>query len=372
VPIVVLKKCRSYDAGEVRQAVHESLSSLLEEEDLPLAGKQILLKPNLAAARRPERCVTTHPEVVGAAIDFFKERGCSVGVGDSPAGALRGVRRVWENTGMLGVCEAKGARLVNLEAGGWVERSVGSRTYRVSRALLDFDHVVSLPKLKTHVLTLITAAVKNMYGCMPGFGKSELHLANPKPPAMSRVLVDVFCLAKPWISLVDAVEAMEGNGPSSGQVRRLGFVAASRDAVALDVKLADLLGIDPLKVPTTREAHRRGLWKDVPGSIKVTGASEVDLRVRDFKVPANWHFYLIPDRLARLAGKWFWVKPLVVYDKCTGCGECEGICAASAVSMEDGKAKVSREECVSCLCCIEACPAGAMEPRMSALARLLT
>lgn len=372
MPTVILKRCGSYDAGEVRRAVHEALSGLLEKQDPSLAGKRILLKPNLAAARRPERCVTTHPEIVGAAVDFFKDRGCAVGVGDSPAGALRGVERVWENTGMRSVCEARGATLVNFEAAGWIERSIEGRTYRMSRALLDFDHVVSLPKLKTHVLTLITGAVKNMYGCVPGFGKSKLHLANPKPPSMSRVLVDVFCLAGPWLSLVDAVEAMEGNGPSSGQMRRLGFVAASRDAVALDAKLAELVGIDPMAVPTTGEAYRRGIVKDGPGGVEVTGASEADLRVRDFTVPANWHFFLVPDGIARLAARWFWVKPLVVHDRCTGCGECAAICGASAVSVEGGKARVSRDKCVSCLCCVEVCPTGAVEPQVSRLARLLT
>lgn len=369
---MILKKCSSYDPAEVKRAVHQSLSGLLEEGDGSLSGQRILLKPNLAAARRPERCVTTHPEIVGAAIDFFRERGCAVGVGDSPAGALRGVGRVWENTGMRAVCEARGASLVNLEAAGWVERAVGKRTYRISRALLDFDRVVSLPKFKTHVLTLITGAVKNMYGCVPGFGKSQLHVANPKPPAMSRVLVDVFSLAAPWLSVVDAVEAMEGNGPSSGQVRRLGFVAASRDAVALDAILAELVGIDPMKVPTTREATRRGLLKVGHGGIDVTGTPRSDLGVGDFKVPANWRFFLIPDLLARAVGKWFWVKPVVIGDRCTGCGECAGICAASAVMVEDGRARVSPEECVSCLCCIEACPTGALEPQISKLARLLT
>ncbi|MFZ1947702.1 MAG: DUF362 domain-containing protein, partial [bacterium] len=219
---VVLARCDRYSAAEVEHAVTRVLSGALCAEPGLVGRKRVLLKPNLAAAKGPERCLTTHPQVVAAAIAFFRQRGCDVSVGDSPAGALRGVRRVWEATGMLEACESAGARLVNFEAGGWIEKSVEGRTYRMAREALGYDLVVSIPKLKTHVLTLVTGAVKNMFGCVPGLAKSSHHLANPRPAAMSRVIVDVFSLARPGLSLVDAVEAMEGNGPSSGRPKRLG------------------------------------------------------------------------------------------------------------------------------------------------------
>lgn len=368
--VVVLRPCESYLRSSVARAVHQALDLALEGEGA--VGGRVLLKPNLAAARKPERCVTTHPEVVGAAIDYFRERGCRVSVGDSPAGAVRGVARVWDATGMSEVCRARGADLVNFEAGGWVERSVEGRTYRVARAALDCDRVVSLPKFKTHVLTLITGAVKNMFGCVPGFAKSTFHLTHPRPPAMSRVLVDVFAAVPPWVTVVDAVEVMEGNGPSSGQVRTLGLIAAGRDAVALDAVLASLVGIDPLKVPTTREAWRRGLGSARPEDITVAGEAPGPERASGFAVPSNWHFFLVPGVLSRAALRWFWVRPAVVPGTCTGCGECEAACAAAAIGLgADGRASVDDARCVSCLCCIEACPSGAIEPRMSRLARLL-
>jgi uncharacterized protein (DUF362 family)/Pyruvate/2-oxoacid:ferredoxin oxidoreductase delta subunit len=368
--VVVLEGCGSYDAALVRRAVHGALSGVLGENTSRLGGKRILLKPNLAAARKPERGVTTHPEVVGAAIDFFKERGCAVSVGDSPAGAVRGVHRVWEKTGMLEICRARGAQLVNFEAGGWVEKTVRGRSYRIARAALECDHLVNLPKFKTHVLTLVTGAVKNTFGCIPGFAKSAFHLRFPKPPAMSTVIVDVFNAVDPWINLVDAVEAMDGNGPSSGRLRHLGLVAASTDAVALDVVLSRIVGIDPVQVPTTREALvRRGSAE--PGPITVVG-DQAHACGEGFDIPSNWHFFLIPDALSRLALRWFWVKPRVEAAICTGCGDCAAICAASAIGVVGGKAVVRQDRCVSCLCCIEACPAGAIEPQKSRLARLVT
>ena len=93
---VVLERCDSYSPGEVREAVTRALSLCLGGDVEHVDGTRILLKPNLTSARDPGRAVTTHPSVVGAAIDYFKERGARVSVGDSPAGATRGVKRVWE------------------------------------------------------------------------------------------------------------------------------------------------------------------------------------------------------------------------------------------------------------------------------------
>lgn len=373
---VALRRCMSYDPREVRGAVEAALLSAAGGSaacgTADLAGKRVLLKPNLAAARRPERGVTTHPEVVGAAIDFFRDRGCAVAVGDSPSGAVRGVKRVWENTGMEAICRSRGATLVNFEASGWNEREISGKTYRIVRALGDFDLVVSIPKFKTHVLTMITGAVKNLYGCVPGFGKSALHLANPRPAPMSKVLVDVFSIAKPWLNLVDAVEAMEGNGPSSGEVRCVGLIAASSDAVALDAVLARIVGLDPLAVPTTREAARRGLGTARMEEIAIDGDPLETFAAGDFKIPSNWYLGLIPDRLAHLLLRWFWVKPRVLEERCTRCGDCARICAASAIEIGERGALLNREKCVSCLCCIEACPAGALEPQHSRLARFVS
>jgi uncharacterized protein (DUF362 family)/Pyruvate/2-oxoacid:ferredoxin oxidoreductase delta subunit len=371
VATVFLKKC-SYEPSDARRCVEAALSAALGDKAGAIRGKRVLLKPNLAIAFPPERAATTHPEIVGAAIDCLRGLGAEVAVGDSPAGAVRGVKRIWEASGIASVCQARGASLVNFEAGGWVECSASGRTYRIAKAVFDFDHLVNLPKLKTHVLTLVTAAVKNMFGCVPGLDKSRFHLCNPRPAAMSIILVDVFSIAAPLVSLVDAVDAMEGNGPSSGRARHLGFIAAGADAVALDAVLAHLVGLDPMKVPTTREAWKRGLGEGRLERIDLEGDPADDLAADHFQVPSNWQFALVPNVLTRLLARWFWVRPVVDTGSCTGCGDCARGCAASAIEVDGGKAAVAYDKCVACLCCIEVCPAGAIEAARSRLARLVT
>jgi len=369
--VIALKECRSYESPGIERAVESALSSVLGEDLGRVKGKRVLIKPNLLAAREPERGVTTHPAVVGGVIDFFRAHGAEVAVGDSPAGALRGVKRVWENTGMLDLCEARGVPLVNFEASGCITRSVEGRDYPIAGALSDYDLVASVPKLKGHVLTLITAAIKNVFGCVPGFQKSALHLEHPRPGAMSKVLVDVFSLVRPWVTLVDAVEAMEGDGPSSGSVRRLNFVAAARDCVALDACLSRIIGVDPQQVPTTREALRRNLGEASAGSMVFPLLRPEDVAVADFRVPGNWKYRLIPGIAARLLRRLVWILPAVDADACTGCGDCVRVCAAGAMSLAAGSAEVDESLCVSCLCCHEACPHFAVGTRMSRLARLL-
>jgi uncharacterized protein (DUF362 family)/Pyruvate/2-oxoacid:ferredoxin oxidoreductase delta subunit len=371
MPLVALEKCVSYEGDAVKKAVADAVSACLGGDVDAVRGQTVLLKPNLLAAREPARGVTTHPAVVGAAIDLFQDLGAIVSVGDSPAGAVRGVRRVWENTGMLELCEQKGVPLVNFEAGGSVARQAGGKSYPISKAVLEFDRIVSIPKLKTHVLTLLTASVKNMFGCVPGFQKSALHLSYPRPEGMSRAIVDVFTLVRPWVTIVDAIDAMEGNGPSSGRPVRLGLIAAATDCVALDATLSTIIGLDPLRVPTTREAVRRGLGEATIGRITYPGLRPGEAAARGFAVPGNWKFLLIPSFLGRLLERIVWVKPVISLELCTGCGDCARVCAAGAMEVRRGKASVDDKRCVSCMCCHEACGFGAVDTRMSRLARLI-
>jgi len=369
--VIAIKECRSYESPGIEQAVDSALSSALGDQLGLVRGKKVLIKPNLLAAREPARGVTTHPAVVGGVIDFFRAHGAEVAVGDSPAGAVRGVKRVWENTGMLDLCRARNVPLVNFEASGCVTRSVEGRDYPIAGALSGYDLVASVPKFKGHVLTLITAAIKNVFGCVPGFQKSAFHLDHPRPGAMSKVLVDVFSIVRPWVTLVDAVEAMEGDGPSSGSLRRLNFVAAASDCVALDACLGRIIGVRPEQVPTTSEAIRRNLGEASAESMVFPLLRPEDVATCDFRVPGNWKYRLIPGVAAGLLRRLVWVLPEIDADACTGCGDCARVCAAGAISLKQGRAVIDEGLCVSCLCCHEACPHFAVGTRMSRLARLL-
>jgi len=134
--------------------------------------------------------------------------------------------------------ERAGIELVNFEASGSTEIDAGDYRLYVANPVLEADVIINLPKLKTHTLTLMTGAVKNMFGTVPGFRKAEMHKIFPGHREFAAMIVELFSHVRPALNIMDAVLAMEGNGPSSGSPRELGLVAVSDDAVALDAVMA--------------------------------------------------------------------------------------------------------------------------------------
>ena len=110
------------------------------------------------------------------------------------------------------------------------EKSVVLRQMQICRYLTQADAVIDCAKLKTHGLTQYTGAVKNLYGCVPGTVKVEYHFRMPALKDFSQMLVDLCEHIRPVVSLIDAVEAMEGDGPSGGTMRKMNCLIASSSA----------------------------------------------------------------------------------------------------------------------------------------------
>jgi uncharacterized protein (DUF362 family)/Pyruvate/2-oxoacid:ferredoxin oxidoreductase delta subunit len=293
-------------------------------------------------------------------------------LGDSPAGAITGVEKHWQATGMLELARELKIELVSLERAGVVAKRVGSRVYHVSRAVADADVVVNLPRLKTHNLTLLTLGIKNMFGVIPGLKKAAYHKEAPHPEAFSRILVDIFSAATPGLTILDAVTGMEGRqGPASGPLRPLGFIGASSDTVALDAAASSAVGLEPLSVPTTRIAFSRGLGEARLERIHILGTPLEDLRTPDFDIPSNLLMRLVPTPLVHLLGRFLWAFPAVDVRRCRQCEGCVRACPMGAMVMDGTRPQADRAACISCLCCLEVCPEDAIAVQRSALARLI-
>jgi NAD-dependent dihydropyrimidine dehydrogenase PreA subunit len=246
---------------------------------------------------------------------------------------------------------------------------VGERTYFVAQPVMQCDAVLNLPKLKTHNLTILTGAVKNMFGILPGFQKTDLHRKFPKPLGFSAALVDVFSLAPPRLTIMDAVIAMEGNGPSEGELRKVGIILASDDAVALDAVAGLMIGLAPHKVHTTRIATERGLGLSNPDLITLKGANWESLPIPGFKLPATHIVNRIPEGLSKLLAGLVWIQPRVDAEVCTKCGKCVESCPMSCISLNQSAAVIDKKKCIKCYCCTEVCPEGAVVLDRSLMAR---
>jgi len=370
-PRVALVRAESYERESLDQAIGRALRCLGGLERFVRPGMSVLLKPNLLSAKAPERAITTDPEFVAAVGRAVKALGARVIIGDSPAGAEKGIDRLWQNCGMTAIAQRDGFELVNFELSGSRPVTIGGQVYHIAKPVLDAGLVISLPKLKTHVLTLMTGGVKNTFGCIPGFRKGLYHKEAPKPQLFARVLVDIFSAVRPALTIMDAIVAMEGDGPSSGTPRQVGLAAATEDAVALDAVMAAIVGLSPDKVHTTRFAGERGLGENRLSHIETVGMSIKDARVVGFKLTSNTKMELIPKFAYDAVSRFIWQRPKIDDVTCTQCQACVDSCPTGAMVAVGlcGTPAFNEDLCINCWCCHEICPSRAIGIEKSWLAR---
>lgn len=327
-------------------------------------GQKVLLKPNMLTDKEPERAVTTHPEVVRAVARMVRRAGGDPAVADSPANVVK-IEKVWERTGFRAMCDEEDIPLLNLEKSGSRTLNLADGTsIAVSQPVLDADVVIGVPKVKTHLLTVYTGAVKNIYGMVPGFHKTSLHKEFPSPAAFGQLIALLHDKVRPHLSVADAVIGMEGEGPSAGTPVKLGFLAASADGAALDAVICGILGIDVRSVPYLKAMMRSGAMIDV-SRIELEGGRIEDFRPASFRAPSTLIGRMMPGGLIRLLQPYIWIRP-AFSEKCVSCGRCVKACPAAALTLEKGmRPALDSSRCISCCCCHETCPHNAIEMKQS-------
>lgn len=351
-PTRVLVTRAEYD-GSLADAVQ----AILEAFPRDWRGRSVLVKPNMLAPHPPEKAVTTHPELVRAVVRALQERGADVLVGDNPGvGGYGRSRRSAQECGLL---DAAGDCFVNLgRSPVHVPLATGRLSgVTVSREVLQADLVVSLPKLKTHSLTVLTAAIKNTFGYVVGGDKMSVHAKCPNPRSFAEALVDVFSLRPPDLSILDAVQAMQGNGPANGQPVPLGRIMASDDAVGLDAAALHLLGQPVRAVPHVEIAGRRGLGETDLSRMEILGRLSP---VSGFRFPKTFVPGLAGLVLNRYLSRWINCIPEIVQERCVSCGLCASHCPAGALRMTESGPVLTPGECIHCYCCQEMCPEDAI------------
>lgn len=262
----------------------------------PAKDKRVLLKPNAGRHAIPATGVTTHPQVVAAAIDAFREAGADVALGESPITGVKALE-AFESCGIASITEERNCPLIDMDARRFVPLEVPDgiaiRSLKLCREIIEYDIVVSIPVMKTHMHTVVTLSVKNMKGCLWRHSKVDLHMLpvidgiDEKP--LDIAIADMTSVLRPHLSIIDGTIGMEGLGPSAGTPKALGVVVVGVDAFAADSIACELMGISAGDVPHLQMAARRGYGVIDLNKICVS--------------PENWKdlsspFALSPDQLS--------------------------------------------------------------------------
>ncbi len=351
----------------IHPASYENASLAVEKAfelfPLELRGKKVLIKPNVLRASEAREGIVTNPAVLRAVVDKVEALGAaSIVVGDNPGLFDYGANE--ESFRKTGLMEASKGHYQNI---GDYSVKMGFKaeflpSVSVSRAVMEADVVISLPKFKTHGLTVITGAIKNSYGILPGAQKAMLHKAAGSPERFHEVVVEVFLLRVPDLFIVDAVVGMEGNGPASPDLRDIGLILASDNAVAMDSVIVTMMGCEPGCLRFLQKAKEAGLGDYDPGTIEVIGELK---RLPDFKLPPMGGESLIRNEaIQQMIHSRTVLRPQADAARCTGCGTCIGHCPVSALSMDDKNLPAADAgACIACFCCQEMCPEKAIALR---------
>jgi uncharacterized protein (DUF362 family)/Pyruvate/2-oxoacid:ferredoxin oxidoreductase delta subunit len=370
---VALLKCEDYDSLLIREKMVEALNLIGLGPGI-FEGKKVVIKPNLLSATAPEKSVVTHPEFFRAALRIVRDHGGTPLLCESPA--FQPLGRVMKKTGYDQIAEEEGCEVAEPRDTAilFSDGPCQYKRFEISSAVFDADIIVNLPKFKTHGLTYITGAVKNLFGLIYGLNKSQWHLKARSKEEFSEFLLDYYSALlkgferpKVFVHLMDAVMGLEGEGPGpAGAPRKIGAILAGDDAVSVDAVATRLVGLHLKEALTVTLGEKRGLGTGALEKIEVLGASLDVFDVRDY-VPSKSsgrspvsRWPLNTETLKNLLIE----KPVPSRDRCTLCYQCKAICPGGAIGASEGESAVPSydyDRCIRCYCCMEICPEAAID-----------
>ena len=383
---VYVVKCGDYAQAESK--INELLQMMGGMSRFAKEGEKVALKVNLLREAKPDEAVSTHPAMVAAVARMVIKEGAVPLIVDSPGSGFRYTRtvleKIYHTNGMSRAAEDSGAELnfdTSFENIFFPEGELIKR-FEVITPILKSDSILNLCKLKTHSFTHMTGAVKNHFGVVPGRAKPGYHAKLADKNRFVEMLLDLIHAVPSRISVMDAVMAMEGDGPGTGDPRKVGLFLGAENPLALDVVAGEIIGLRREDNPFLMQAEKRGIHPNRISEVELVGADLPALKIPDFKFPPTitegtgyinhltwWQKPLQPifkDSLTR--------KPRVLKKNCVACAACYHACPVKAISMVKNSrktcAKIDESKCIRCYCCHEMCAEDAIVLKSSLFYRL--
>jgi uncharacterized protein (DUF362 family) len=305
---ILLRKINSYRSDHIESFVQESVNLLENKRQLFGPTNKILLKPNLLRGFDPDKCVTTHPALIDAVCRILKDLGINkIDLSDSPAmGSLISVAK---KAGYGDLSKRYGVRITPLSHPISLNTDENIPSLKIAGSIREYDSIINLPKFKSHCQMTLTLSVKNLFGLVIGKRKPVLHcLVKNDKLTFGKMLIDIAKQVAPSLTIIDGINAMQGNGPINGSPYPLGILAAGQDMIALDRVMTEIVGV-PWKSIYTLEAARiknYGQWDleqiDYIGELNIDSFKVSDFKLAKFPMDITFN----PFRLAKSFLKHFY------------------------------------------------------------------
>ncbi len=355
-------RAAEYEEELLYSVVCRHFEALHVAEDIK-PDMKVAIKPNFVMACKPEIGATTHPLLIKAVVMWLKNHGVKyITVAESSGGVFtpENMKKIYSVCGVMGIGIDD---VLNFDTGYatiYTEDGFANKSFHVINPINDADYIINIPKIKTHGMVGFSCGMKNLFGVVPGLEKPQLHFRWPDAEDFSNMIFELGRTIAPEITIVDAIEGMEGNGPTGGDKKYLGYTFASRDMYTQDWYLAKCIGLNPEDIIMLRQARAAGLVK--LDEMEFVG-DEFAEGIIPFVLPDTKRLDFA-DRVPGFLSKptKFVLKtvlksyPKVDSDLCVGCGKCAESCPPQIIKIKNRKAHFRKRGCISCFCCQEMCP----------------
>lgn len=352
MPKVIISDVQNNKISEVIKNVFE----IFKVED-KVKDKKVLVKPNILGPFPPNRGVTTDPRVISAIVHELKKyKPKDIVVGDNSGSIHFDPLKIAKITGIFDASDGCYSNIARKVLEVKLESKFIDRLF-ISKIVEETDYIINVPKFKTHSLTTITGAIKNMFGIIPGGKKAKLHTLNRSVYEFAELLIDIYQIRIPDLNIMDAIIGMEGAGPTNGKIRIINKVISSDNGISLDSVMAAMMGLKPDTIELLQVAKERNLGETDISNIIIDGELEV---ISGYKTPNNGFLQRIRKKVVPHIFIFAAVKPIVNHNKCKICKKCIEVCPVSAMNSTNKYPEADRKKCISCFCCDEHCPYGAI------------